>query len=45
MQVVHIAFAYLFLTLTYFHLKCKILAEIPDSLLDSTLALRGKKAI
>ena len=43
MQVVHIAFTYLFLTLIYFHLVCKILVKIPDSLLDSALALRGKE--
>ena len=42
MQVVHIAFTYLLLTLIYFHLECKILVKIPDSLLDSALALRGK---
>ena len=43
MQVVHIAFKYLLLTLIYFHLESKILVEIPDSLLDSTLALRRKE--
>ena len=43
MQVVHIAFTYLLLPLIYFHLKCKILVKIPDSLLDSALALRGKE--
>ena len=43
MQVVHIAFTYLRLTLIYFHLECKILAKIPDSVLDSALALRGKE--
>ena len=43
MQVVHIAFTYLLLTLIYFHLECKILVKIPDSLLDSALALRGKE--
>ena len=43
MQVVHIAFTYLRLTLTYFHLECKMLVKIPDSVLDSTLALRGKE--
>ena len=37
---VHIAFTYLLLTLIYFHLECKILVKIPDSLLD--FALRGK---
>ena len=42
MQVVHIAFTYLRLTLIYFHLECKILVKIPDSLLDSALALQGK---
>ena len=43
MQVVLIAFTYLLLTLTYFHLECKILVKIPNSLLDSALALRGKE--
>ena len=43
MQIVHIAFTYLRLTLIYFHLEWKILAKIPDSLLDSALALRGKE--
>ena len=43
MQVAHIAFTYLSLTLIYFHLECKILVKIPDSLLDSALALRGKE--
>ena len=43
MQVVHIAFTYLLLTLIYFHLECKILVKIPDSLLDSALALREKE--
>ena len=43
MQVVHIAFVYSLLTLIYFHLKCKILAKIPHSLLDSALVLRGKE--
>ena len=43
MQVVHIAFTYLLLTLIYFHLECKILVKILDSLLDSALALRGKE--
>ena len=42
MQVVHIAFTYLLLTLIYFHLECKLLVKIPESLLDSALALRGK---
>ena len=40
---VHIAFTYLLLTLIYFHLEYKILVKIPDSLLDSALALRGKE--
>ena len=40
---VHIAFMYLLLTLIYFHLEYKILVTIPDSLLDSALALRGKE--
>ena len=43
MQVVHIAITYLLLTLIYFHLECKILLKIPDSLLDSAPALRGKE--
>ena len=43
MQVVHIAFTYLHLTLIYLHLECKILVKIPDSVSDSALALRGKK--
>ena len=42
-QVVHIGFTYLLLTLIYFHLECKILVIIPDSILDSALALPGKK--
>ena len=40
---VHIAFTYLLLTLTYFHLEYRILVKIPDSLLDSALALQGKE--
>ena len=43
MQVVHIAFTYLLLTLIYFHLECKILVKIPDSVLDSALALQEKE--
>ena len=43
MQVVHIAFTYLCLTLIYFHLECKVSVEIPESALDSALALRGKE--
>ena len=43
MQEVHIAFTYLSLTLTYFHLECKILVKIPDSVLDSALALWEKE--
>ena len=43
MQVVHIAFTYLCLILIYFHLECKVLVKIPDSLLDSALAQRGEK--
>ena len=43
MQVVHIAFTYLCLTLIYFHFEGKILGKIPDSALDSALALRGKE--
>ena len=42
-QVVHIAFTYLRLTLKYFDLECKILVKIPDSVLYSALALRGKE--
>ena len=41
MQVEHIAFTHLRLTLIYFHLECKILVRI--SVLDSALALRGKE--
>ena len=40
---VHIAFTYLLLTLIYFHLEYEILVKIPDSLLDSSLALRVKE--
>ena len=36
-------FTYLLLTLIYFHLECKILVTITDSVLDSALALRGKE--
>ena len=43
MQVLHIAFTYLLLTLIYLHLESKIVVKIPDSLLDSALALRGKE--
>ena len=43
MQVVHIAFTNLRLTLIYFHLECKILVKIPDSVLDSVPALWGKE--
>ena len=43
MQVVHIVFTYLLLTLIHFHLECKTLVKIPDSLLDSALALKGKE--
>ena len=39
MQVVHIAFTDLRLAAIYFHLECKVLVKIPDSVLDSTLAL------
>ena len=31
------------LTLIYFHLECKILVKISDSVLKSALALRGKE--
>ena len=44
MQVVHIAFTYLRLPI-YFHLEWKILVKIPDSVLDSALALWEKKAM
>ena len=43
MQVVHIAFMHLLLTLIYFHLEYKILVKIPHSELGPALALRGKK--
>ena len=43
MQVVHIAFTYLRLTVIYFHLDWEILVKIPDSVLDSALALWGKE--
>ena len=49
MQVAHIAFTYciytlhLRLNLMYFHLECKILVKIPDSVSNSALALRGKE--
>ena len=43
MQVVHISVTYLLLTLIYFHMEYKILVKIPDSLLDSALALQGKE--
>ena len=43
MQVVHVAFTYLRLTLIYFHLECKTLVKIPDSVIDSALALRRKE--
>ena len=43
MQLVHIVFTYLRLTLTYFHLDGKILVKIPESVLDSDLALQGKE--
>ena len=43
MQVVYIAFTYLLLTLICFYLECKILVKIPDSLLDSALALWQKE--
>ena len=43
MQVVHIAFTYLRLILIYFHLECKILVKIPDSVLDFSLALQRKE--
>ena len=47
--MVHIAFTHLLLTLIYFcffmmkELECKILVKIPDSVLDSALALGGKE--
>ena len=34
---------YLLLTLIYFHLECKILVNIADSVLDSALTLREKE--
>ena len=43
MQVAHMAFTYLRVTLIYFHLECKMLVKIPDSVLDSALTLRGKE--
>ena len=43
MQVVHIAFIYLRLTLIYSHLECKILVKIPKSVLDPALALQEKE--
>ena len=43
MQVVHIVFTYLRLTLIYLHLECEILVKIPDSVLDSALAPPGKE--
>ena len=43
MQVAHTALTYLRLTLIYFHLECKILVKISDSVLDAVLALRGKE--
>ena len=43
MKVVHIAFICLHLTLIQFHLECKILKKIPDSVFDSALALRVKE--
>ena len=43
MQVAHIAFTYLRLTLIYFHLECKILVIILGSVLYSALTLRGKE--
>ena len=39
LQVVHIAFAYLLLTLIYFHLECEILVKIPGA----ALVQRGKE--
>ena len=43
MQVENIAFTYLRLAVIYFHLECKALVKISDSVLDSALALRGKE--
>ena len=43
MQVVHITFTYLRLTLIYFYLECEILVKIAGSVLDSALALREKE--
>ena len=41
--LVHMAFTCLRLTLIYFHLECKIFVKIPDSVLESALALQGKE--
>ena len=43
MQVVHIVFTYLLLTLIHFHLERKILVKLPDSLLSSAVAQGGKE--
>ena len=43
MQVARIVFTYLRLTLIYFRLECKILEKILDSVLDSSLVLRGEE--
>ena len=45
MQAELLAFTFLRLTLTYFHLECKKLVRIPDSVLDTALALRGKETV
>ena len=43
MQTVHITFTYLRLTLIHFDLECKTLVRIPDTVLDSALALLGNE--
>ena len=43
MQIAHIVLTYLRLTLIYFRLERKILVKFPDSVSDSSLALRGKE--
>ena len=46
MQVAHIVFTYLRLTLIYFHLECKILEMIPDSVFRvATSAGKSWKAL
>ena len=43
MQVVHVALTNIRLILIHFHLECKLLVKIPESVLGSALALRGKE--